>query len=194
MTNNKDIKNRSKPQGQTVHDEIVEKIVKKNKALSHSIWTDEPVLKPKKSVWLDIDEEEEKPQKLEEKPQKREFFQSVEESVQEKTDDVIIPFSMEKNHISGTKKEISMEISADGKVKKLPNKRTLTIQIPDDNAAWDKGPVIAGRRVEIIDKRSPVIEKKAENPNRVEATINIRVPFEETVKPADSKKVKRRKR
>ena len=43
----------------TVHDEIVEKIVRKNKALSHSIWTDEPVLKPKKSVWLNTDDDNE---------------------------------------------------------------------------------------------------------------------------------------
>ena len=43
----------------TVHDEIVKKIVRKNKALSHSIWTDEPVLKPKKSVWLNTDDDNE---------------------------------------------------------------------------------------------------------------------------------------
>lgn len=35
------------------HDKIVRKIRERNKKLSHSVWTDEPVLKPKKSVWLD---------------------------------------------------------------------------------------------------------------------------------------------
>ena len=55
----------------TVHDEIVEKIVRKNKALSHSIWTDEPVLKPKKSVWLNTDDDnEEALKKVEKKPKK----------------------------------------------------------------------------------------------------------------------------
>ena len=57
----------------TVHDEIVEKIVRKNKALSHSIWTDEPVLKPKKSVWLDTDDDnEEALKKVEKKAEKTE--------------------------------------------------------------------------------------------------------------------------
>lgn len=51
----------------TVHDEIVEKIVRKNKALSHSIWTDEPVLKPKKSVWLNTDDDNEEALKKVEK-------------------------------------------------------------------------------------------------------------------------------
>ena len=57
----------------TVHDEIVEKIVRKNKALSHSIWTDEPVLKPKKSVWLNTDDDnEEALKKVEKKAEKTE--------------------------------------------------------------------------------------------------------------------------
>ena len=78
-----------------------------------------------------------------------------------------------------------MAVSADGTVKKLPNKKNFVLKIPDsyyreyDAAAQDKGPVIAGKRVEIIDKRSP--EKKPENaqkPSRVEATINVRVPVQ----------------
>ena len=55
----------------TVHDEIVEKIVRKNKALSHSIWTDEPVLKPKKSVWLNTDDDNEEALKKVEKKLKK---------------------------------------------------------------------------------------------------------------------------
>lgn len=176
----------------TVHDEIVEKIVRKNKALSHSIWTDEPVLKPKKSVWLNTDDDnEEALKKVEKKAEKVEKSQSVqkaqEKNAEEKASDneVIIPFSKEKNHINGTKKEISVAVSADGTVKKLPNKKNFVLKIPDsyyreyDAAAQDKGPVIAGKRVEIIDKRSP--EKKPENaqkPSRVEATINVRVPVQ----------------
>lgn len=59
----------------TVHDEIVEKIVRKNKALSHSIWTDEPVLKPKKSVWLNTDDDnEEALKKVEKKAEKVEIL------------------------------------------------------------------------------------------------------------------------
>lgn len=181
----------------TVHDEIVEKIVRKNKALSHSIWTDEPVLKPKKSVWLNTDDDnEEALRKVEKKAEKVENSQSVqkaqEKNAEEKASDneVIIPFSKEKNHINGTKKEISVAVSADGTVKKLPNKKNFVLKIPDsyyreyDAAAQDKGPVIAGKRVEIIDKRSP--EKKPENaqkPSRVEATINVRVPVQKEEKP-----------
>ena len=181
----------------TVHDEIVEKIVRKNKALSHSIWTDEPVLKPKKSVWLNTDDDnEEALKKVEKKAEKVENSQSVqkaqEKNAEEKVSDneVIIPFSKEKNHINGTKKEISVAVSADGTVKKLPNKKNFVLKIPDsyyreyDAAAQDKGPVIAGKRVEIIDKRSP--EKKPENaqkPSRVEATINVRVPVQKEQEP-----------
>ena len=171
----------------TVHDEIVEKIVRKNKALSHSIWTDEPVLKPKKSVWLNTDDDnEEALKKVEKKAEKVENSQSVQKAQEKNAEEmasdneVIIPFSKEKNHINGTKKEISVAVSADGTVKKLPNKKNFVLKIPDsyyreyDAAAQDKGPVIAGKRVEIIDKRSP--EKKPENaqkPSRVEATINV---------------------
>ena len=172
----------------TVHDEIVEKIVRKNKALSHSIWTDEPVLKPKKSVWLNTDDDnEEALKKVEKKAEKVENSQSVqkaqEKNAEEKVSDneVIIPFSKEKNHINGTKKEISVAVSADGTVKKLPNKKNFVLKIPDsyyreyDAAAQNKGPVIAGKRVEIIDKRSP--EKKPENahkPSRVECLFRKR--------------------
>lgn len=182
----------------TVHDEIVEKIVRKNKALSHSIWTDEPVLKPKKSVWLNTDDDDKKeaPKTSEKKAEKVEKSQPVQngqsKNAEEKASDneVIIPFSKEKNHIDGTKKEISVAVSADGTVKKLPNKKNFVLKIPDsyyreyDAAAQDKGPVIAGKRVEIIDKRSP--EKKPENtqkPSRVEATINVRVPVQKEEKP-----------
>ena len=181
----------------TVHDEIVEKIVRKNKALSHSIWTDEPVLKPKKSVWLNTDDDnEEALKKVEKKAEKVENSQSVqkaqEKNAEEKVSDneVIIPFSKEKNHINGTKKEISVAVSADGTVKKLPNKKNFVLKIPDsyyreyDATAQNKGPVIAGKRVEIIDKRSP--EKKPENahkPSRVETTINVRVPVQKEEKP-----------
>lgn len=167
----------------TVHDEIVERIVKKNKALSHSIWTDEPVLKPKKSVWLDIDEDNDKAETATARPApnidepKAEPVQKPTEVTAEKADsgEVIIPFSMEKDHISGTKKEISVELSSDGKMRKLPNKKNLTLTIPDESVGGN-GTFIAGKRVEIIDKRSPVKEKKAENPNRIEATINVRLP------------------
>ena len=119
--------------------------------------------------------------KVEKKAEKVENSQSVqkaqEKNAEEKASDneVIIPFSKEKNHINGTKKEISVAVSADGTVKKLPNKKNFVLKIPDsyyreyDAAAQDKGPVIAGKRVEIIDKRSP--EKKPENaqkPSRVD--------------------------
>lgn len=35
------------------HDKIVRKIRQNRKKFSHSVWTDEPILKPKKSVWID---------------------------------------------------------------------------------------------------------------------------------------------
>lgn len=42
------------------YDKMVEQIKAKRKAMSHSIWTDEPLLKPYKSIWID-DEEEAQP-------------------------------------------------------------------------------------------------------------------------------------
>ena len=89
----------------TVHDEIVEKIVRKNKALSHSIWTDEPVLKPKKSVWLNTDDDNEEALKKAEKVENSQSVQKAQEkNAEEKASDneVIIPFSKEKNHINGS--------------------------------------------------------------------------------------------
>ena len=41
------------PVSPSVHDEIVKKLKDRNRRLSHSVWTDEPVLMPKKSVWLE---------------------------------------------------------------------------------------------------------------------------------------------
>lgn len=35
------------------HDRVVDKIKRDRKKFSHSVWTDEPVLKPKKSIWID---------------------------------------------------------------------------------------------------------------------------------------------
>lgn len=55
------------------HDKIVRKIMERNRKLSHSVWTDEPVLKPKKSVWLDDDED--KPEKTE--PEKTAVNQDI---------------------------------------------------------------------------------------------------------------------
>ncbi|MGN0594357.1 MAG: hypothetical protein ACI4I6_04310 [Hominimerdicola sp.] len=41
------------------HEKIVEKIKERNSILSRSIWTNEPVLMPQKSVWLDDNKEPE---------------------------------------------------------------------------------------------------------------------------------------
>ncbi len=40
------------------YDRMVEQIKAKRKAMSKSIWTDEPLLKPYKSIWIDDDEDE----------------------------------------------------------------------------------------------------------------------------------------
>ncbi len=41
------------------YDKMVEQIKAKRKAMSKSIWTDEPLLKPYKSIWIDDEEERE---------------------------------------------------------------------------------------------------------------------------------------
>ncbi|MBQ2581822.1 MAG: hypothetical protein II574_09370, partial [Ruminococcus sp.] len=38
------------------YDRMVEQIKAKRKAMSKSIWTDEPLLKPYKSIWIDDDD------------------------------------------------------------------------------------------------------------------------------------------
>ena len=43
------------------HDKIVDKIKADRRKRSHSVWTDTPVLKPKKSVWIDEGDDEEAP-------------------------------------------------------------------------------------------------------------------------------------
>ncbi|ADU20758.1 DHHW family protein [Ruminococcus albus] len=47
-------------EGVSEHDKIVDKIRADRRKRSHSVWTDNPLLKPKKSVWID-DEAEERP-------------------------------------------------------------------------------------------------------------------------------------
>lgn len=56
------------------YDRMVEKIKAKRKALSKSIWTDEPLLKPYKSIWIDDEEKTEpkEPQQSEQEPVKAE--------------------------------------------------------------------------------------------------------------------------
>ena len=50
------------------YDRMVEQIKAKRRALSKSIWTDEPLLKPQKSIWIDDDEDVEQ-QKTEAVPE-----------------------------------------------------------------------------------------------------------------------------
>ncbi len=143
------------------HDEIVEKIREKNRALSSSIWTDEPVLKPKKSVWLeddyDVPTEEKTP------AEKQEI---TEETTAEKgPEEVVIPFTMEKNRLDGAKREITVEVAPDGSVKKKEPKKSFTLKIPEsyyreyDVARTEKPAGISGRKIEIIDKRKPLPQK-----------------------------------
>ena len=196
------------------HNEIVEKIKEKNRILSQSIWTDEPVLKPKKSVWLDDESDSASNVKADVKA-KADAPKAVKDQTnaapkeENKADnDVIIPFSLEKNHIDGAKKEITMEVAADGSLRKKPSKKNFTLKIPDSYyREYDQGyqkaqPVIGGKKVEIIDKRNMSTEKSESSANaensdkvddkpkgkrlsesRVEATINVKLPTE-NVKPA----------
>lgn len=190
------------------HNEIVEKIKEKNRILSQSIWTDEPVLKPKKSVWLDDESDSASNVKADVKakadaPKAEKNQTNVAPKAENSADnDVIIPFSLEKNHIDGAKKEITMEVAADGSLRKKPAKKNFTLKIPDSYYnEYDQGyqksqPVIGGKRVDIIDKRNMSAEKSANADNsedkpkgkrlsesRVEATINVKLPTE-NVKPA----------
>jgi hypothetical protein len=49
-------------EGAPEHDKIVDKIREDRRKRSHSIWTDSPLLKPKKSVWIDGEDEPEETQ------------------------------------------------------------------------------------------------------------------------------------
>ena len=44
---------RPQREGSAEHDKIVDKIREERRKRSHSVWTDSPILKPKKSVWID---------------------------------------------------------------------------------------------------------------------------------------------
>lgn len=194
------------------HNEIVEKIKEKNRILSQSIWTDEPVLKPKKSVWLDDESDSASNVKADVKAKadapkaEKDQTNAAPKAENSAENDVIIPFSLEKNHIDGAKKEITMEVAADGSLRKKPAKKNFTLKIPDSYyREYDQGyqkaqPVIGGKRVEIIDKRNMSAENsdkaddkpkgKRLSESRVEATINVKLPAEnvssatENVKPA----------
>lgn len=51
------------------YDKMVEQIKAKRKAMSKSIWTDEPLLKPYKSIWIDDEEEQSEVQQAQPEPQ-----------------------------------------------------------------------------------------------------------------------------
>ena len=55
------------------YDKMVEQIKAKRKAMSKSIWTDEPLLKPYKSIWIDDEEEQAEVQQAQPEPQKESF-------------------------------------------------------------------------------------------------------------------------
>ena len=48
---------RPQKEGDAEHDKIVDKIRAERRKRSHSVWTDNPILKPKKSVWIDDGDE-----------------------------------------------------------------------------------------------------------------------------------------
>ena len=70
------------------YDRMVEQIKAKRRALSKSIWTDEPLLKPQKSIWID-DNEDIEPQKPEqEQPAQPEAYEPPMPPAQEAAEQV----------------------------------------------------------------------------------------------------------
>lgn len=133
------------------HDRIVEKIRERHRTLSHSVWTDEPVLKPKKSVWLDEDSGQSdkgqmKKAAVQPKPVEKSVVTadntapSAEKNVNTMLDapgmaaeKPILPILNEAHRPK--KKELVMSIDRDGsaRIKESPkpsSKRQLTVTVP----------------------------------------------------------------
>ena len=132
----KDFHSRSEDSAE--HDKIVDKIREERRKRSHSIWTDTPLLKPKKSVWIDDTTGEidvsavkkaaakssvQKPAKAA-RPQRP--AQPVQEAVRRpepqrtmppQDDELILPILSEPPH----KQELVMDMDSHG-VRRVPNK------------------------------------------------------------------------
>ena len=128
------------------YDKMVEQIKAKRKALSTSIWTDEPLLKPEKSIWLD-DDEPQAPAKKDYQPKREEPKQAKSAQSDDSyyaafvSNPVISDSRSEKMEFESTPKnydDVIMPFINDYSVeRKLPDQRRNLSRRPKANAAVD---------------------------------------------------------
>lgn len=128
------------------YDKMVEQIKAKRKALSTSIWTDEPLLKPEKSIWLD-DDEPQAPAKEDHQPKREEPKQAKSAQSDDSyyaafvSNPVISDSRSEKMEFESTPKnydDVIMPFINDYSVeRKLPDQRRNLSRRPKANAAVD---------------------------------------------------------
>ncbi|WP_294405872.1 DHHW family protein [uncultured Ruminococcus sp.] len=177
------------------HDRIVEKIKERHRTLSHSVWTDEPVLKPKKSVWLDDEEDiqpkakpapaysvPKEPVKRAEPPKPVVNEPPLMNDTLKQPYKPIIPITEEKQPVK--KKEFMMSFS-DGEVldveeTPIKRKRQVTMSIPLHHEEKTSAPV-KNTAAEKTD-RSERTERKQPKNSTSKRTVAISMPLSKQIK------------
>ena len=129
------------------HDRIVDKIKQNRRTLSHSVWTDKPVLKPPKSAWLDdaTSQLEKADIAAKAKAQNMDTLQLKKAEIKEKArdeidvskifkkppEDLVLPILHEKPQIKEIEMDIGSDRSAVREVRRPAKKTQITMNIPD---------------------------------------------------------------
>lgn len=195
-------------EGAADHDKIVDKIREDRRKRSHSIWTDSPLLKPKKSVWIDGEDE---PEETQQTPVTRPVYSTPVQPVspvQQQTPvkrqlppDFVAPLPVmtqppkpepvpDFGEVVGAamgvphKQELVMNVDShgDARVREVPhrNGRQKAADSPNKRTVSLKMPI---SKMNLDDLRDPVPEKKPEAPAKAETPA-----VTETVQPAESPK------
>lgn len=193
-------------EGAAEHDKIVDKIREDRRKRSHSIWTDSPLLKPKKSVWIDGEDEPEETQQApvtrpvystpvqpvspvqQQAPVKRQlppdFVAPLPVMTQPPKPEPVPDFGEVVGAAMGVphKQELVMNVDShgDARVREVPhrNGRQKAADSPNKRTVSLKMPI---SKMNLDDLRDPVPEKKPEAPAKAEIPA-----VTETVQPAET--------
>ena len=187
-------------EGAAEHDKIVDKIREDRRKRSHSIWTDSPLLKPKKSVWIDGEDE---PEETQQAPVTRPVYSTPVQPVspvqqqapvkRQLPPDFVAPLPVmtqppDFGEVVGAamgvphKQELVMNVDShgDARVREVShrNGRQKAADSPNKRTVSLKMPI---SKMNLDDLRDPVPEKKPEAPAKAETPA-----VTETVQPAET--------
>lgn len=196
------------------HDKIVDKIREDRRKRSHSIWTDSPLLKPKRSVWIDGEDESEEIQQTpvtqpvytapaqpvppvqQQEPEKRQlppdFVAPLPVMTQPPKPAPVPDFEKVVDAAMGVthKQELLMNVDSRGdtRVREIPHRagRQKAADSPNKRTVSLKMPI---SKMNLDDLRDPIPEKKPEAPAKAETpAVTEKVQPAETVQQAELEK------